>query len=191
MSIRGYMRAVRSYHDSHPEFRRCVWQLAFLRRAATRRVLHGPHARGPDAPGVACRAGQARVPGQHRVSHLSLLKRKNAQLGGPQCKVTVGATLPNVLCGVSAYEEYIEARQAAGEVVGPDSLLFPCWNAKDELHEELRYAEALEWLRKDLSKAGLPAELFGLHSFRKRCCDQRDAQWRERILAHFAGRVEQ
>ena len=150
----------------HPAFRRCVWQLAFFGALRPEEFCTVMKQDGPTRE--ALRFDQVKRACQNGKEYLtlSLLQRKNAQHGGPLCKVTIGATEHEVLCGVTAFDDYFAARRAAGETIFADSLLFPCWNAVLGKYEELRYTTALEWLRKDLSKAELPAELFGLHSFR-------------------------
>ena len=106
-----------------------------------------------------------------RVNDLEILRvrlhgRKNVPPGDPRCEVIMGATGHPVLCAVRDFDSMIAERVAAGEELGPNSLLFPVWNSALRDFEALRYTTVAEALAADLAAAGFDPKLFAPHSFR-------------------------
>jgi integrase len=99
-----------------------------------------------------------------RFGTLRLHHRKNQQLG-ENCDVVIGIT-SSPICAVTAMEAYMAARQAAGEVVTPESYLFPVRESPSGALVPLSYGTLTKALDNDLLRAGFPANQYHGHSFR-------------------------
>ena len=93
-----------------------------------------------------------------------LPKRKNDQLG-EKSDVAVGLTGDDLVCAVQRVVGYLAARQAAGEVLTDESLLFPVDKA-DGSRVALTYDMLTSAMDVDLAAAGFDAKLYNGHSWR-------------------------
>jgi hypothetical protein len=97
---------------------------------------------------------------------LWLPKRKNDQMG-EKSDVAIGRTGHDIVCAVQRVYEYLLLRQAAGEVLTDDSLLFPMGDASPNgLKHGLTYEELTKAMDSDLEAAGFDSKLYGGHSWR-------------------------
>ncbi len=95
---------------------------------------------------------------------LELAQRKNAQLGGPRCQVVIGAT-HHWFCARANMRRYLDERERLGEVLTPNSLLFPIRNPAGELRA-MTYVDLTRALAKDCERAGFDPRAYTGHSFR-------------------------
>ena len=97
-------------------------------------------------------------------SVLNLAQRKNAQLGGPRCHVVIGQT-HHWFCARENMKRYLDERVRLGEILTPESLLFPIRTPEGTLRP-MTYADLTHALAKDCERAGFDPKAYTGHSFR-------------------------
>ena len=105
---------------------------------------------------------------KHIIQHeefttLKVPFRKTHQ-DGEQCEIVLGPT-HEWFCAHSLLIQWLEARRATGEVITPDSYLFPTKDRTGKL-APLTYDLLTKHLTMDLEAAGFPSTHYKGHSFR-------------------------
>jgi len=96
---------------------------------------------------------------------LQLTSRKTDSLG-VRCDIALGLTGNTTICAVRSVIKWLEARRRAGEIISPDSFLFPLSSDGGKTFRPVSYDDLDSILRSDLKAAGYDSSKFAGHSFR-------------------------
>lgn len=96
---------------------------------------------------------------------LQLTSRKTDSLG-VRCDIALGLTGSSTICAVRSVIQWLETRRRAGEVITPDSFLFPLSSDGGKTFRPVSYEDLETTLRVDLKAAGYDSSKFAGHSFR-------------------------
>ena len=96
---------------------------------------------------------------------LQLTSRKTDCLG-VRCDIALGLTGNTTICAVRSVINWLEVRRRAGEIISPDSFLFPLSDDGGKTFRPVSYNDLDAVLRSDLKAAGYDSSKFAGHSFR-------------------------
>lgn len=102
--------------------------------------------------------------GQPYALVLQLPSRKTDQLG-EKSDIAIGLTGHPLVCSISRFRDYLDARRLTGEELTEESLLFPIMGDDNQL-AGLTYEQLTSQMDADLESAGFNSTLYGGHSWR-------------------------